>query len=62
MKQWRISKWDCGCEADITEETAMVVVRRGRMRIPKRAKVVLHYRKRDEAHFWHWSDQRVIKI
>ena len=28
----------------------------------RRVKKVYHYRERDQAHFWHWSDRDVIKI
>lgn len=58
----------CGCDADKTAETAVQTVRRGDWDgttvnwYTTRAKQVFHYRERDQAHFWHWSDQEVVKI
>lgn len=28
----------------------------------RRAKQIHHYRERDEARFWHWSDREVVRI
>lgn len=52
----------CDCEADET------VVSTPRIRVVKKpptyrpvrkeSRIVRHYRKRDEAHFWHWEDQK----
>jgi hypothetical protein len=54
------SKADC-CDADITRETAVMYVHP--LIFPnRRAKQIHHYRERDEAHFWHWSDQDVVRI
>ncbi len=62
------------CDADITEETAMIVDRRSGK--AKRAKRIFHVRYLGEtypedhelagvpiaARFWHWSDQEVVEI
>ena len=58
----------CDCEADVTRVSAVLAFNRGKAHPPykfplvKRAQKVEHYRSRDEAHFWHWSDQEVVKI
>ena len=58
----------CECVADVTEVSAVLGVRRGvahppfRFPLVVRAQRVRHYRVRDEAFFWHWSDQEVVKI
>lgn len=73
MKLFPVTKPKCDCEADITVETTMLAERRGEWNgllgvaakvvwTIRRAKRVFHYRKRDQAHFWHWSDQQVVKI
>jgi hypothetical protein len=60
------SKNECGCDADVTAETAVqprvVFDDSGKRAGVIRAKQVFHYRERDEARFWHWSDQEVVKI
>ena len=60
------SRHDCVCEADVTKESA---IQRRHVYDPEgnyagiiRAKQIFHYRVRDEARFWHWSDQEVVKI
>jgi len=60
MKLYPVSKPRCDCDADTTAETT--VQRSFRNKEIKRAKQVFHYRERDQAHFWHWSDQEVVKI
>lgn len=52
------SKATC-CDADVTKETAVLESQRGRRRV--RAKQIHHYRRRDEARFWHWSDREVVQ-
>jgi hypothetical protein len=61
MKMWAAPN-RCGCDADVTMESAVVPVPLVWTKVPRRAKFIFHYRKRDEAHFWHWSDQKVVKI
>ncbi len=67
------SSAQCDCEADTTNETTVLQQRRGAWNgllgtaakvvwTLHRAKKIYHYRERDQAHFWHWSDQTVIKI
>lgn len=60
MKLYPIKRCKKGCEADVVAETAMIEAVRSGQR--KRAKQVHHYRQRDEARFWHWSDQKVVRI
>jgi len=60
--QWmaaKESKIDCACEADSTHFSTVIRSMRGRpgKRQWKRSQMVMHYRSRDEAHFWHWKDQ-----
>ncbi len=50
------------CEADVVVETTMITAPRGNPPVLIRAKRVHHYRERDEAHFWHWSDDTVVRI
>ena len=63
MKLYPIKKCKKGCEADVVAETA-VLQQRGRRGRPTviRAKQIHHYRERDGARFWHWSDQKVVRI
>lgn len=45
----------CRCEADETQVgPKMSAVRNGISRV---SRVITHYRKRDQARFWHWEDQ-----
>ncbi len=62
MKLYPIANPRCRCEADVTVESAVLRVPRGMPRQLKAAKQIHHYRKRDQAHFWHWSDQDVVQI
>ena len=62
MKLYPNNNPQCDCEADTTFESTMRDGARGRPLRVHRAKKVYHYRERDQAHFWHWSDQTVIKI
>lgn len=62
MKWWPSSPITCGCDADVTKTTAVIAAKRGRPKVLKRARMVWHYRERDEARFWHWSDLDVVKI
>ncbi len=73
MKLYPVANPRCVCEADITAETTMLTERRGEWNgllgvaaevvwTIRRAKKVHHYRDRDQAHFWHWSDRQVVKI
>ncbi len=54
------------CEADVTVVSTVMtrVTRRPPTFIPRpvNATIVRHYRERDQAHFWHWSDQEVVRI
>jgi hypothetical protein len=54
------SKADCGCDADLTMETAVQAKRvydeEGTFYGVTRDKQIFHYRERDEARFWHWSN------
>jgi hypothetical protein len=68
--QWFDTKKNlCDCEADITQQSTVKEAIRGtwngkwgkdhkvvwkRIRNPR----VRHYRERDQAHFWHWKDQK----
>lgn len=68
--QWfDTSKTVCNCEADITQLSTVQEAIRGTWnhKWGKKSKVVWrkvrsqrvrHYRKRDEAHYWHWKDQK----
>lgn len=60
MKLYPLKKCKKGCEADVVAETT--VIRMPRSGQIKSAKQVHHYRERDEAHFWHWSDQKVVQV
>lgn len=55
--EWHDRNWSCRCEADITQTTSMIQARRGNPLKVKRAMRVRHFREKDQAHFWHWSDQ-----
>jgi hypothetical protein len=65
MKLYRV-RASCGCDADTTKETAMqekiVIDDQGQRHGTMRDKQIFHYRKRDEAHFWHWATTEVIRI
>ena len=60
MKWWPAPEGVCQCEADVTLISAVVHVHRRSGTV--RSQKVNHYRKRDQAHFWHWADTRVVKI
>jgi hypothetical protein len=63
MKLYPVKRPQCGCEADKTAVTTVIHnVPRGQPPRLKSAQKVFHYRKRDEAHFWHWSDTEVVRI
>jgi hypothetical protein len=45
----------CRCDADVTSRGPKVkAFRSGRWKV---SRVISHYRKADEAYFWHWEDQ-----
>lgn len=62
MRLYPVANPRCGCEADVTVESAVQRVVRGKPRTLRTAKQIFHYRERDQAHFWHWSDQDVVQI
>lgn len=47
----------CRCEADEEHKGPKVTVLRGKPAVKKTSRVVSHFRRRDNAHFWHWEDQ-----
>ena len=59
MKRWDAPEGVCDCEADVTKISAVAVVHRRSGTV--RSQKIEHYRKRDEAHFWHWEDTKVAK-
>lgn len=52
----------CDCDADRSEITHVLEGFRGKPRRIRRAQMIRHYRDRDDAYFWHWSDTKVVKI
>ncbi len=69
MAKWfEVKKPVCDCDADVTRISAVRRVVRGDVIdgkvvwTEKASQVVRHYRERDEAHFLHWKDQKVVKI
>lgn len=52
------SKATC-CDADVTKETSMVSMRRGRPFTIKRAKQIHHAR--GDRRYWHWSDVEAVE-
>jgi len=57
--QWFNTKKDlCDCEADITQFSTVREMIRGKPPVKKRSRQIRHWRKQDNAHFWHWEDQR----
>lgn len=61
VRWWSAPEGVCDCEADVILMSAVVEFHRpheGQVRSQK----VQHYRRRDQAHFWHWRDTKVVKI
>jgi hypothetical protein len=56
------SNHPCNCIADITRETAVQAVKRGKPPTFRHAKQIFHIRHSDGARFWHWSDQDVVVV
>ncbi len=59
MKWHPVRNPKCQCKADVTEISTVRTRRRGKPPKMKKAQMIRHYREKDEAHFWHWSDTEV---
>lgn len=62
MRWLPVGKPKCGCDADRTETSFVFEAIRGRPAKRRRGRMIRHWRERDDAHFWHWSDTKVVRI